>query len=224
MNVRFLHIGLAALSLLSGIQAHATTTTFTDWTTVDVSVDTASGILNGIPVSLSGYDLWWGVTDGTSANIGNAAVFNPVLPLSDVVEVTAPHTTTFTYTVTFGSPVTDPIIHLYSLGSTLDFPGITLTKISGEPEFVVSAGSVTGEALDPNPVYGGTDRSGTILLNGTFTSFAFTACCPVPISNDRDGIDVQIGATFPVSPTPGALVLGMVGTGLAGWLRRRRAI
>ncbi len=124
--------------------------------------------------------------------------------------------------MTFGSPVANPILHLYTLGSVLDFQGVTLTKISGEPEFVVYGSSVTGEVLNHNPVYGGTDRSGTILLNGTFTSFVFTAHCLVPINLDRDGIDVQIGTAS--VPAPGALLLGGIGMGFVRWLRRRRTL
>jgi len=222
MRIRPLYVALVTLASLVSIDGRAATTQFTDWTSIDLSADTALGTLNGISVSLSGYDLWWGVTDGTSTNFSNAALFSPPLPLSDLVEVTAPYTTTFTYTVTFGSAIKDPIMHLYSLASILDFPGITLTKVSGEPAFVVSGSSVAGEDLDPNPLY---DRSGTILLNGTFTSFTFSAHCTVPCNLDRDGIDVQIGAAFPEPiPAPSAILLGTLGVGIVGWLRKRRTL
>jgi len=227
MLTRYWYLTLSLVFLLAGTNAQADMVTlFTNWTTIDLSADTASGTLNGISVSLSGYDLWYGVTDGTSTNFSNEDVFDPALPLSDLVEVTAPYTTTFTYTVTFGSPIEDPIMHLYSLGSILEFDGITLTKVSGEDEFVVSGNTVTGEVLNPNPVYGGTDRNGTILLNGTFSSFTFTAHCPTDLYNDRDGIDVQIGAVFPEPvPVPGALLLGSMGIALTvGLLRKRRVI
>jgi len=226
MRIRPLYVALAVMLSLAGIDARAgTTTLFTDWTTIDASADIASGTLNGISVSLTGFDIYGsGVVDGTSTRFSYGAVFSPALAFSDWVQVTGPFTTTFTYTVAFGSPVTDPIMHVGSLASTLHFPGTTLTKVSGETNFVVSGSDVTGEILDPNPPYGN-DRNGTILLNGTFTSFNFTAHAVGPVNIDRDGIAIQIGAAFPDPiPAPGAIVLGGIGMGLVNWLRRRRAI
>lgn len=205
MRLRSLYIVLTALCLLTSIDAHAIPV-FTDWTTVDTSANTASGTLNGLAVSLAGFDITFGDTNGTTG-FSNAAVFSPALALSDSVEVTGSFTTPFTYTVTFSSPVTDPIMHVASLASTLHFPGITLTKVSGETNFVVSGNDVTGEFLNSNPCCG-SDRNGTILLNGTFTSFSFTAQALGLFTNDRDGIGVQIGGTV-VQQAIGGSVTGV---------------
>lgn len=76
MYVRSLYSILAGLFLLVSIDAHAQPV-FTDWTSVDVSAYTASGTLNGNSVSLTGFDISFGATDGTSTRFSNAAVFSP---------------------------------------------------------------------------------------------------------------------------------------------------
>ena len=191
---------LTALVLLGTIEAQATPV-FTDWTSVDTSADAAAGNLNGISVTMTGFDISFGDTTGASSFFANATVFSPALASSDAIEVIGPFTTTLSYTVTFDSPITDPILHVASLASTLHFADITLTKVSGEDNFIVSGSDVTGEIVDSNPCCGGGDRNGTIQLNGTFTSFTFTAHAVAPIANDRDGIAVQIGAASPVPST-----------------------
>ena len=51
------------------------------------------------------------------------------------------------YTIHFGSPTTNPVLELGSLGSRLDFPaGTHLTRLSGDSGFSVSGSSVLGHA------------------------------------------------------------------------------
>ena len=123
--------------------------------------------------------------------------FSPSLALSDFVSFTADEPA-LSYSVSFGAPVTDPVIHFGSLASTLTFNGgIALTKVSGQSEFAVSGSTVTGNILDgvtPN------DANGTILLNGTFSSFSFQAE-KLPAVFSGDGINLQIGAA--AIPEPG---------------------
>ena len=78
MRMRSLYIALTALCLLASIDAHAAPV-FTDWTTVDTSTNIASGTLNSIAVSLTGFDIASGVTNGTSTFFSNATVFSPAL-------------------------------------------------------------------------------------------------------------------------------------------------
>src|SRR5207253_8279996 len=123
---------------------------FTDWTFFNTGGSVATGTLNGISVSLTGGNLW-GVTDGSSSVFSNAAVFSPALVATDYIELIGAFPTTPSYGVTFGSPVTNPIVLVQSLASRLHFSGITLTKVSGEPEFVVAGSDVTGEFQNVNP-------------------------------------------------------------------------
>ncbi len=218
LRVRLLCTAAALLFLFAGAGACADMTPFTDWTAVNTTAETASGTLSGIPISLTGGDITYGLLDGTAIVFNDSTYYDPTLPTSDFIGIAGAFNETLTYTVTFGSAVTNPVMHVQSLASTLNFPGITLTKVSGEPDFVVSGSNVTGSLSDHG------DRNGTIQLPGTFTSFSFTAHAVMLFTTDRDGINIQIGGTPAVVPVPAGVVLGMIGLGMAGWLGRRRAM
>ena len=167
---------------------------FTDWTTVDTSANVAVGSLNSASVAFTGSDINFGVTDGSFTGF-NFSFFDPPLATSDVVEFKA-DPSVFAYTISLSLPLTNPRLHLASLGSTLDFSGISLTKLSGQSTFVVSGSTVTGQ-VDAGGS-GFNDSNGTIQLNGTFTSITFTAQAPPAIS---DGIDMQLGVAAVPEPS-----------------------
>jgi len=75
----------------------------TDWTDVDLSSNTAKGILNGTRVTLSGGRLTYGVTNGTFTAF-NSSDFTPPLTASDTVEFTGSSNQPV-YVVSFGEPV-----------------------------------------------------------------------------------------------------------------------
>ena len=167
---------------------------FTDWTTVDTSANVAVGSLNSASVAFTGSDINFGVTDGSFTGF-NFSFFDPPLATSDVVEFKA-DPSVFAYTISLSLPLTNPRLHLASLGSTLDFSGISLTKLSGQSTFVVSGSTVTGQ-VDAGGS-GFNDSNGTIQLNGTFSSITFTAQAPPAIS---DGIDMQLGVAAVPEPS-----------------------
>ena len=167
---------------------------FTDWTIVDTSANAAVGSLNSASVTFTGSDINFGVTDGSFTGF-NFSFFDPPLAASDVVEFKA-DPSVFTYTISLSLALTNPRLHLASLGSTLDFSGISLTKLSGQSTFVVSGSTVTGQ-VDAGGS-GFNDSNGTIQLNGTFTSITFTAHAPPAIS---DGIDMQLGVAAVPEPS-----------------------
>jgi len=188
---------------------------FTDWTIVDTSANVAVGSLNSTSVTFTGSDINFGVTDGSFTGF-NFSFFDPPLAASDVVEFKA-DPSVFAYTISLSLPLTNPRLHLASLGSTLDFSGISLTKLSGQSTFVVSGSTVTGQ-VDAGGS-GFTDSNGTIQLNGTFTSITFTAQAPPAIS---DGIDMQLGVAAVPEPSTYAMAALCAAALFVSRCRRRR--
>jgi hypothetical protein len=186
----------AALSLTTSPAAAQTIAgyEFADWTAVDANV--ATGTVRGSSIALAGTlvrSAPSSTLDGSSPIFDNAA-FTPPLPASDALEFGG-FQPAYAYTLTFGAPQTDPVLHLQSLGSALQFPGGTLIdKLSGDAALVVSAGTVTATSMQP-------DANGTVRLNGTFASISFTAA-PVDAAIQPDGIGLQVGVKLPPAPPP----------------------
>jgi hypothetical protein len=192
---RVLLLFAASLPLYAAALADAQSASdFTDWTSVAGSPATATGTLHGSTVSLSGSNVLpaGSTTDGTSA-IFNRPEFTPPLTTSDTAGFSA--VSGNSYTLTFTPAVTDPVLHLGSLGSTLHFPaGTPLTRVSGDAEFSVSTPDVigTGEAS------GSDDANGTVRITGPISSITFTTTSAYV----TDGVYLQVGAPGPPSPPP----------------------
>jgi hypothetical protein len=156
---------------------------FADWTSVSANV--ATGTLRGTSVLLSGTDISdppGSVIDG-SQTVFNRPEFTPSLPTSDAIHFVGK--TGHAYTLQFGTQVTDPILHIGSLASTLHFPtDIQITRLSGDAQFSVSGSDVVGNFEGPTD-----DGNGTVRLSGTFTSITFTTTFA-----GTDGIFLQVGA------------------------------
>ena len=168
---------------------------FTDWVSTDEDPEgrqRANGILRGKTVSISGFMVApppGSTLDGTGAWFADP-FFSPPLPQSDAIEFFGDVGSE--YVLTFGAPTRDPILHIASLASRLDFPaGTQITRLSGEDDFTVSDNTVTGK-LD-----GSKDRSGTVRLSGVFKSISFTATRTYD-GTSPDGIMLQVGEV-PVS-------------------------
>lgn len=180
---------LAALVASAGAaaQAHAAPAA-ADWTAA--SANTAGGTLLGTSVSLSGSDVsdtgHGSVLDGTAWYFAGPA-FSPALPKSDAIHIgNAPG---HSFTIRLGRPITDPILELGSLGSPIDFPGIPVTKVSGESGFTVQGSRVSGTPTNTFGTSNHQDASGTIKLIGTYSTITLRAPNYV---GPNDGIYVQV--------------------------------
>ncbi len=180
---------LAVPALSAQVAFGQTAQDFTDWTSVGANV--ATGTLHGSTVTLSGTTVSPspGSTLDGSSTFFNRADFTPPLATSDHIQFIGAGGNS--YTLAFATPVTDPVLHLASIASTLHFaPGTVITRLSGDAQFSVAGSDVVG-ALD----LPADDGNGTVRLSGTFTSIPFTTTFP-----GSDGIILQVGAPPPVPP------------------------
>ncbi len=189
---------LAATTVLCALLAPParaqTASQFTDW--ISEANNTAVGTLAGASVTLTGTHVWpypQSIFDGSDPIFGTSS-FTPPLPLSDSVQFSG--SDGFAYVLSFGAPVTDPILDLQSLASTLVFPGGTkINRLSGQPGFTVSGATVDG-------VHGTVlDSDGTAQLIGTFTTIPITTL-PHFGPGVEDGISLEVGVPVVATPTP----------------------
>jgi hypothetical protein len=177
---------------------------FVHWTSADLTSNVAIGTIGSMGVRMEGGDINFLETDVCTSF--SLPVFTPPIPTTDCLQFVG-NASGYNYTVTFDSAVLDPVIHLRSLASTCRFPGKSISRISGDPGFVVAGDSVSGFLVDDPSGY---DENGTIRLDGVQRSFTFTARF-----QGVDGIYIQIGlptvvgvpaggenVSFAVSPDP----------------------
>jgi hypothetical protein len=131
------------------------------------------------------------------------------------------------YTISFrdreDKPVTvkDPVLHLGSLGSTLNFTTGAPTRLTSENNFRVVGSQVIGDASNTISPSGNSDSSGSITFTGPYTHINFTAT--KNYIGPEDGILVQL-VTQPDPGTPGNTPWGtQVGRGeCTDWALDRR--
>ena len=190
--------------------------TFVDWVDVDTTLGTATGTLASAQVTISGpcgipgpvscgiYDAAGEV--GGYTGFSDAALFATPVAQTDYVGFVGGfgNNAPLNYDVSFSTPVTNPVILIENLASTLVFTlpaGATLSRLSGDPTtdnrtFTVTGTIVVGTLVDcPRPCR--VDAAGELRINGTVSGFSFTARYDVPGSpgNLVDGINLQIGGT-----------------------------
>jgi hypothetical protein len=217
---------LAGALMLCVPPAHAATI-WTDWTsaTNGSSSGSAFGTVGGVGVSYSG-QLNGFVINGTStvwlpssSFIGGTVTTSPSVMGDELRLIGSPNTSPITDTITFSSPVDNPLIAIWSLGSPLI--GATFT-FDATP---------TLEAGGPNSAYGGSsitvagnvvsghEGNGVIQFDGTFSSITFTST-PENFYSFTVGINGPPGPS--TVPEPASAVLAAVGVGLLGVASRGR--
>ncbi|MEY9987994.1 hypothetical protein ABIE67_000026 [Streptomyces sp. V4I8] len=176
---------------------------FVDWTFLNDEQTEAIGTLGGHQVKLTGQrtvatdeaPLGTAILNGTFTDFQTAS-FTPPLPASDLMEIFGLRGGS-SFRVEFDAEVKDPVFHLGSLASTLEFldlpVGTEVTRLSGDTDnFKVDGNKVMGEARQPPPGEP-TDSNGSVRLNGLFRSIAFTLKPRFKGGSGNDGVHFQIG-------------------------------
>jgi hypothetical protein len=246
-----------AFALAASSPAHATTI-WTNWNTATPgNPGTASGSLDGITVTYSGQLGNWNYTSG-SGWVGGlvSGLWTPAstyiggvvtdAPTQDTVVMTGPEPgfdngtnnagAIVSETITFSSPVTNPVMAIWSLGAVGTNAVFIFTDLS--PDLILEAGGpdgyIGGQSIkactDPTltvcsatqfstgTVVYGEEGSGSIELPGTYSSISFTT----PDQEWYYGFTV--GEQTPEPETLSLLGLGLLALPLlrASLARRRR--
>jgi hypothetical protein len=210
--------------LLSAAPASAVTT-WTDWTSSTAGAPgSASGSLGGGAVSYAG-ELDSAVTNGTStiwapntSFIGGTVTASPST-VGDAIFLNGSFTGT--NTITFASPLVNPVFAIWSLGA----PGLSASfNFNATPTF---------EAGGPNSQFGGSpitvagnsvsgiEGNGVVQFTGTFSSLSWT-------NTPENFYAFTVGVNGPSGPNnvvPEPSTIALFGLGLAslGLTLRRRA-
>jgi hypothetical protein len=124
-------------------------------------------------------------------------------------------------TVTFSTPVLNPVMAIWSLGASgtaasFVFIDAIPTFLSGGPsaEYGGSSITVTGNTVS------GLEGNGTVLFPGTFSSISWTN----PNYEFWYGFDVGVAGIAGAVPEPETYALMMAGLALLGFVARRRKV
>jgi hypothetical protein len=213
--------GCLTLCLLSPASLQAATI-WTNWTTATTGgPGSATGTNGSVTVTYSGE------LDGAITN-GGSSVWAPNSSFTGGTVTTSPSVVgdelalngsyTGTNTISFSSPVTDPLIAIWSLGqpglsASFNFIGITPTLEAGGPNSQYGGSSITVLA---NSVFGN-EGNGVVQFTGTFSSLSWTNTF-----ENYYSFTVGVNGSDTPAPVPEPMTMTLVGSGVVGMLLRRR--
>lgn len=209
----------AAVLLAGGASAQ---TVWTDWTSATAGAPgSAAGTLNGVAVTYSG-ELGSAVTNGSSTiwapatSFAGGTVTSGPASRGDAIFLNG--TYTGTNTLSFATPMVDPVFGIWSLGSPSVPASFTFTATptleAGGPNSSFGGSSIT---VTGNTV-AGREGNGVVQFTGTFSSISWTDT----YENYYAFTVGQSGQSLPAVPEPATYALMLAGLGIVGAMARRR--
>lgn len=217
----FVTLSLCALALvLSAVPSSAATITWATWTsgTPSATAGSATGSLTGLGIGVTytgemeslQNNPWLPVGSFTGGTVGNA----PPSGTNDSIQLYGGGTVVDT--ITFSSPVTNPILAIWSLGQ----PAITarfvftasepFTIQGGGPNSLYGGASIFAGGTCPANSVCGVEGNGVVQFNGTFSQLTWTN----PVFEGY--YTFTVGATAAASGVPEPASFFLMGGGLLG--------
>lgn len=214
-------IALAAV-LAVGLtgSASATPIDWTQWNTGFTTGSTGGAATGSGGISYSGelQDIRFGYPSwGPPGTFNGGTISNAPPPAGGIIQLFGGGTTIDT--ITFATPVVDPVMAIWSLGQ------------GGRPASFVFDSPFTIESGGPSNEYGGNpltyivsgvngvEGNGTIQFHGTFSSISWTN----PLNENWYGFTVGTVSAVPEPSTWAMLILGFAGIGFMTYRRRNQS-